>query len=335
MSSDGNGVAGDEAQPVSVEVFNSAQELVIAGASTSSLSSDFENRLPRLKSEIEREHLSVLRHQGTALMHAVQAGQLLLSVKSALSKGYFHNWLVTNFQGGQASLSIRTAQRYMRIAENFPEILERLRSLSAATRASRPVTDMALLENVSIRKALGMMSTAGQANPKSITQNKSLAVSECELATPDAIVQASVAFLGSITLDPCASPTNPTHVPAESVWNLENDGLDPNNKWTGKVFVHPPRIGTIDWVQRTVAEYQAKNIESALVMLPAVCDTPEFLELDPFPRVFIRERIPPLTRPYVVAYVGPADRTRLLAQAFQGLGSVFVPWTFNKSRTTS
>ncbi len=67
--------------------------------------------------EINAWHAQAEAAIGRALEYALNAGQLLIQAKAQVQHGEWLPWLTTNFRG-----SDRTAQIYMRIARQWPEI---------------------------------------------------------------------------------------------------------------------------------------------------------------------------------------------------------------------
>ena len=75
------------------------------------------NQIARLAlaSEINEAHAQAIRHAGTAIDFAKQAGALLLQVKNELAHGEFLPWLEAN-----CTVSDRQARRYMASAQGKP-----------------------------------------------------------------------------------------------------------------------------------------------------------------------------------------------------------------------
>lgn len=73
--------------------------------------------LGELASEINSYHAETQRAVGRALECARKAGEALIRAKGAVEHGEWGAWVAANFEG-----SARTARRYMRIAEGWPEI---------------------------------------------------------------------------------------------------------------------------------------------------------------------------------------------------------------------
>ncbi len=73
--------------------------------------------LENLAGEINNHHRACEQAVGTALEHAIGAGELLAEVKSQLPHGAFGPWLKESFAG-----SDRTARAYMRVARHRGEL---------------------------------------------------------------------------------------------------------------------------------------------------------------------------------------------------------------------
>lgn len=66
-------------------------------------------------SEINRHHQLARDHADSAVQHAIEAGRLLLHVKTQLMHGEWRAWLAAN-----VDVSERQAQRYMRAVTGRP-----------------------------------------------------------------------------------------------------------------------------------------------------------------------------------------------------------------------
>lgn len=74
------------------------------------------SRLDGLATEIRREVAAADADFRSAVGHAIRAGELLREAKGAVAHGGWLPWLKANFNG-----SVRTAQNYMRLADNVEE----------------------------------------------------------------------------------------------------------------------------------------------------------------------------------------------------------------------
>ena len=90
--------------------------------------------------------------------------------------------------------------------------------------------------------------------------------------TPTEILQAVVACLGTIDLDPCSNSHDAPNVPATRHYTAADDGL--SQFWHGKVFMNPPYGREIaKWVDKLVTEYEAERMTEAIALVPARTDT--------------------------------------------------------------
>lgn len=94
--------------------------------------------------EINRHHRLAMEHADTAILHAREAGKLLLHVKTQLMHGEWREWLANN-----VSVSERQAQRYMRTASGKPVTRPRKNdTMSDLPKAlDRPATVRAVTED--------------------------------------------------------------------------------------------------------------------------------------------------------------------------------------------
>ena len=97
------------------------------------------------------------------------------------------------------------------------------------------------------------------------------------------------ALLGDIDLDPCSTHSaNAEFLRAKKIYNLEDDGLNIQDPWTGKVYLFPPTFGrcsfskergtwrwsikagaaskapSVIWFRRLIKEWKLRNIPEAL-----------------------------------------------------------------------
>ena len=73
--------------------------------------------LPDLAGQIEHEHQLASRDALSALQHALECGRLLIEAKADVGHGGWLDWLKAN-----TSISVRRAQRYMRLATHEAEL---------------------------------------------------------------------------------------------------------------------------------------------------------------------------------------------------------------------
>ncbi len=90
--------------------------------------------------------------------------------------------------------------------------------------------------------------------------------------TPSVIIDAAIACMGGIDLDPCSNSKETPNVPAATHYTREDDGL--SQEWRGCVYMNPPYGREIDdWVAKLVSEYEAGNVTEAIALVPSRTDT--------------------------------------------------------------
>jgi hypothetical protein len=324
-------------------------------------------RLPDLKRRIEKHHEEARKSCVAALVHAVSAGRWLNTAKQQLPHGEFHAWLEANFSDVVDGLSVRTCQRYMKVATNLPQVVEVLQANGNATRASQMPEIERLLSGVSVRKALAIIDEGngipangtanvtaanGSRQPKAIpvstgnplprkaalTSGSALNSSPSDVLTPPTVAESVLAFLGEIDLDPCAATSDEDGLPAKRRYTISDDGLSSGCRWSGRVFVHPPSEGVDEWAARTLREFTSGNIAEALLLAPVRTDSEWFRSLGHFPCAFLYERLTTnvngasqsVAEPMVVIMVGNAERTVAFTEAFKSLSSVYGPISGSK-----
>lgn len=275
--------------------------------------------LKRLKAEVLKEHGLVVQSQASMLIHAMNAGEALLRVKKSLSPTSFREWLAAGEQHG-LSLSMRTAQRYMQVASRGEEI-QRLRAEATGRRAD-VVTRDELLHNVSIRKAIAMLSQRDSPRPGIIAAAKNVSN---RVLTPRPILEAIVRCTGPLTLDPAADPEDPYHTGAAVAWGPEEDGLSSAREWEGTVFVHPPHDTPKKWTERALTEFGEGRAKTIVLLIAAHADSAELRLLSSFARVFLHDRPAGFARPANLFLIGGAVKPKQLAAAFRDLGDTYVP----------
>lgn len=90
--------------------------------------------------------------------------------------------------------------------------------------------------------------------------------------TPQEIIEAVVAVLGGIDLDPCSNSHENPNVPAATHYTREDNGLA--QVWRGVTYMNPPygrEIGA--WVDKLVQSYSAGTVPEAIALVPARVDT--------------------------------------------------------------
>lgn len=144
--------------------------------------------------------------------------------------------------------------------------------------------------------------------------------------TPQSILDAVIACLGGIDLDPCSNSADTPHVPAKVHFTKADDGL--SKVWTGRVFMNPPYGREIQqWVDKLVKAHRQHYVTAAIALVPARSDTEWWRALRDYWCCFIAGRLTfggnedPAPFPSAVYYLG--RKRRAFLQTFSKLGDVW------------
>jgi hypothetical protein len=319
---------------------------VAEGVTEDSIRAAAEVPLSSVKRNIRKHHEESRKSCNVAIVHAVEAGRWLNEAKKRLPRGKFLDWLKENFSGEHGGPSVRTCQRYMKVADGYPQLAE-------ATAKGNPKALIAdaqnLLAGVSVRKALGMIQEAESGtteSPSSQRPRRSQAhvarttqpanVDLDEALTPQSIIEAVSALLGEIDLDPCAESAEQHNVPAKNYYTADDNGLAPDRPWSGRLFIHPPLDSAEQWIDRTLRELTAGTIREAVLLLPTRTDATWLRSLRGFAIAFMSERLQvrlpgqeqpqAMPEPMMLVFVGHQQRIGDFADACQSIAEVFIPY---------
>lgn len=108
-----------------------------------------------------------------------------------------------------------------------------------------------------------------------VTRVKGL-TGEVEWYTPGLYLDAAIAVMGGIDLDPASSQAAQEHVQAGRYFTLEQDGL--KQQWSGRVFLNPPYAMPFvkDFVRKMVTAYEASDISEGILLTNNATDTEWF-----------------------------------------------------------
>lgn len=311
-----------------------SREIISAGRREAQL-----KHLSRIADEIRKEDKKVQEGLQYSLKHAVMAGQLLNQCKKHIGHGGWLEW----FESSQFSFSERTAQRYMCIYTRWKEIAAKIGTDGNPTSlADLTFSDALTLLNRNPPQPRRISNKPG-ASTASKNSSASNLERQCEEGasepfvrqggmrsdlwrTPEVILQAVQLSLHSIDLDPAANSER--SINAARHYTVAEDGLANSNPWFGRVFLNPPVVPHIadQFVIRLVDEFLAKNIDEAILVVPADTDQKWFRRLAKFPRVFVDRAstgdIPGMPDPFVAVHLGKSSE-RFFA-AFQPLGDAYI-----------
>jgi hypothetical protein len=151
--------------------------------------------------------------------------------------------------------------------------------------------------------------------------------------TPQCILDAVIACMGAIDLDPCSNSQEIPNMPAARHYTVQDNGLV--QPWEGRVFLNPPfGTGVELWFSKLYLERSEGQTTEAIVVWKSATETAAWKTLTAiscrvcFPSARIRfigpsgEAGPGPTFPPALFYVG--KRHGPFEEAFCGIGAVGV-----------
>ena len=145
--------------------------------------------------------------------------------------------------------------------------------------------------------------------------------------TPPRVLDAVIACLEAIDVDPCSDGNTPPNVPARQHFTRDQDGLA--QPWFGRVYMNPPygRREIDRWVAKLCEEVSAGHTTEAIALVPARTDTQWFRRLSEYVCCFVRGRLTFIGNrdaapfPSALFYLGPD--VEKFSRAFEALGDVW------------
>jgi len=108
--------------------------------------------------------------------------------------------------------------------------------------------------------------------------------------TPQVVIDATLACLGEIDLDPCSNDRDHPNVPAAQHYTQAEDGL--TQEWRGRIYMNPPYGREIDlWIEKLCLEHEAGRTTEAIALVPSRTDTQWWLRLRDYPVCFVSGRL--------------------------------------------
>ncbi|OLP17262.1 hypothetical protein BST81_15700 [Leptolyngbya sp. 'hensonii'] len=150
--------------------------------------------------------------------------------------------------------------------------------------------------------------------------------------SPDLIARVRL-ILGEIDLDPATDEIGQQWVQAMQYYTSLENGL--SQPWLGRVWLHPPGQGkTGPWINKLIAEYEAKRVTAALTLVKAEVGHPWFQSLmQQFPACFLQEPVlflnhqgqpqPGYRQGSAIFYLGP--EVQQFKQVFAEIGTISHP----------
>lgn len=108
--------------------------------------------------------------------------------------------------------------------------------------------------------------------------------------TPIEVIDAAIACMGKIDLDPCSNSAEAPNVPAKHHFTAADDGL--SRPWFGRVYMNPPYGREIaKWIEKLCDEYKNGVTEEAIALVPSRTDTQWWRQLRDYPVCLVEGRL--------------------------------------------
>lgn len=159
---------------------------------------------------------------------------------------------------------------------------------------------------------------------------------------------------GEIDLDPCSDLVAQERVKAKAFYSKEDDGLNPSNKWRGKIFMNPPfgGEGCISlqglFVKRAIDEFENNpDVECILMFLKASIGYQWLIPIWKYPVCFVEGKVrfdnkegTGAQNPHgsIVVFLGRGAMVDKFCKVFSQIGYIpgYNSWCYQQpTRTTS
>lgn len=179
--------------------------------------------------------------------------------QATLTKRQTHYWRLRTRQG---TLSNGAKTQYVSSAD--------LKAVRAAIARGRKITELKRDIKNTVRRIAALIK---RAETRGIVVRNVLGDpdSSVEYYTPPLYIDMVRQVLGTIDLDPASNKVAQSWIQATSYYTKENDGL--TQPWSGNLYINPPygspevRLMAQQFFEKAIAEYQAENITSAILLL--------------------------------------------------------------------
>lgn len=199
------------------------------------------------------------RRLGELMAAQRDAGLLKVGNPNGFEENPFEDKPITLAEAGIDKNLADRARKYAAIPEKeFEERIDDYRT-RVAEEGERAIADLVAAGEKHVRGTFG--------------------TGENEWYTPDEHLEIARRVLGGFDLDPASSHVANRRVKAEQFFSQETDGL--SKAWFGKVWLNPPysQPAIAQFADKMVEEWQAGNIEAAIVLTHNYTDTAWFQKM--------------------------------------------------------
>ncbi|TWU62358.1 hypothetical protein V7x_40870 [Crateriforma conspicua] len=317
--------AGDEtaltdpaqAPPESCGKTNQEQEITIEQQSQSMRS----KRLRRLEAAIVAGQQEIRQLFAASVARAIRIGDCLIEVKQLLNHGEFEKWHQNNLVN-VCGMSLRTAQRYMRLARKKDELVDRARSFYSSKKLI-PFDDEQLLSSLKINQAVNLLSLPpadDQESKRTVALNDQDKNASREDAYAETLSELTEHFfqLPSVRLLPAESDAN----------ERQSNQVNANSANAPLMMVVGGTKPSDSWLEQIRGVGDAYDSVGRIIALPASAYPDWLHHLDKFPRVYLRDHGERQSGKAAVACVVgilPPTQFGFFVDTFAHLGAAFIP----------
>ena len=223
----------------------------------------------------------------------INTGKLFGSVFDTFEDYLKFRWNITAVFAHKLISASKICRELEPVDGKLPATQAQTRPLQTLTPSERQAAwELAVKNNPGNLTALSVEEAAHKVSKPVVKVNYRSVTQSPEWYTPRQFVDAArQVFGGRIDLDPASCAEAQRTVQANVYFDEERNGL--GMQWRGRVWLNPPygRKHVKVWVQKLVDEYQAGNIDQAILLVKNGTETQWFKELWKGSLCFVNSRI--------------------------------------------
>lgn len=288
--------------------------------------------LAQYRDQIAKQHLKCVGSGIQTVKNWIICGESLSEARSLLPHGQFSTWVKENFHEF-TGLSLRTAQRYMRTANQFREFLH--------DHVESKDSNAGLLTHLD-KPSLEEFYTEFNDRP---ARSSNQAPDPNAWVTDPRVIKAVHELLEGIECDPCSSSDPEIPRIGQINYSVNDNGLADSSPWMHTVWAAPGHDGDmVQWFEKARNEMAKGNLRQAVLCLPEnLLQIPEDLLSFPIAltttpmTVTFHENGTAVSRPLptrsLFVYLAQKPNIARFTEAFRDIGVVYSPVRAS-SRTT-
>lgn len=267
---------------------------------------------------------------------AIQIGELGFKAKRIAGHGHFGEWK-ENLRN-QYGIAERSLERYMYLYKNRRKLAPLISDSVAVADGAVVDASTASLQSVRIQEALDFLEqSAKPAAKKMAPRAKAIALAPHRYL-PTSVLQIARELFRNLDFVVCdqtwAFPAE--HVPhVLRIIRPDDADFSLPEPWRGHGLIHSDQQQLNSVLPLANQMFEKGPLESALLLVPVVTDDPALEMFYSFPRAFFRQRLSfaadgggelAASQPYMLIFLGPADRIADFHYAAGGETDVYVPY---------